>query len=205
MVWLRPLETLQQKFLGTLKSGIQCCTQTEFKLYFVYPDPNHYRTKGWGETPWANYLPFTLSILDFMGSLPPAYVVRQEVIFSRVCFCSGGGGGGTLVPGSLPGPFRGDTRVLGSFPGFWFQVLSGGYPSSSWGYPSPGWGLFQKRDTPIQVRMGYPPPPTRTEVPLPPPLDRTAEQALATRRAVCLLRSRRRTFLFRVKCWNLWN
>ena len=32
--------------------------------------------------------------------------------------------------------------------------------------------------------------------PCPPPLDRTAERALATRRAVSLLRSRRRTFLF---------
>ena len=62
--------------------------------------------------------------------------------------------------------------------------------------------------TPCQVRMGYPP--TRTGVPpagsgwdIPParlgwgtpPQDRTAKRALATRRAVCLLRSRR-TFLF---------
>ena len=45
-----------------------------------------------------------------------------------------------------------------------------------WVPPSAEWG------TPIQDWMGYPPPP------------QSAKRALATRRAVCLLRSRRRTF-----------
>ena len=54
----------------------------------------------------------------------------------------------------------GGTPVPGSFPGLWFKVLSGGYPSpgrggvlQSWsgGYPSPGGGREVPQD------RGYPP------------------------------------------------
>ena len=54
---------------------------------------------------------------------------------------------------------------------------------------------------PSATRTGWgtPPPPPRPVLPgqdgVPPPLARTAEPALATRWAVCLLRSRRRTVL----------
>ena len=97
--------------------------------------------------------------------------------------------GGTMVPCSFPGPFQ-------------------GVPQSFWGVPParPGWGIPPARTgmvypwpgqdgvPPHHVRMGYPPWPDQDGVP-PPPQDRAAERALATRRAVCLLRSRRRTFL----------
>ena len=58
-------------------------------------------------------------------------------------------------------------------------------PGPFQGYPvSPGWGVPQDRVPPARTLLGYPH-----------SWDRTAERALATRRAVCLLRSRRRTFL----------
>ena len=59
-----------------------------------------------------------------------------------------------------------------------------GYPiKSNGGYPYPGWmGV-----PPSQDGWGYPPPPLG---------DRAAQRVLATRRAVCLLRSRRRTVLW---------
>ena len=91
---------------------------------------------------------------------------------------------------------------------FWGGLPHWLVPGPFWGYPSPR-----------QVEMGYPPvrdgyPPGQVRMreypkikmgyPLPvcqgwgtaPPLDRTTEGVLATRWAVCLLRSRRRTFLF---------
>ena len=56
-------------------------------------------------------VPFTTSIgfnaanavitLVIPLSLPPAYVVRREVMFSQVCVCSFGGGGG-VNPISIP-------------------------------------------------------------------------------------------------------
>ena len=61
------------------------------------------------------------------------------------------------------------------------QTWDGGVPPSR-----PGMG-----GTPIQDWMGYPPCP-RLDGVFPP----SAKQALATRQAVCLLHSRRRTFLF---------
>ena len=65
----------------------------------------------------------------------------------------------------------------------------------SWGTLSPssrlGWGgtPWWESPPPPPPGMGYPPPP-------PPPPDRTADGVLDTPRSVCLLRSRRRTFLF---------
>ena len=38
--------------------------------------------------------------------LPPAYVVRREVVFSQACICPRGGGGG-LLPSSVIGPVPG--------------------------------------------------------------------------------------------------
>ena len=115
----------------------------------------------------------------------------EGTVFTGVCLSTGG------------------TPVPCSFPGLWSQVLSGGYPSPGWGYPRTGY-------PPARSGLGYvptrpwlenPPPPSqdRTGVPLvrtgiPPgthlPQDRTAERVLATHRAVCLLRSLRRTFFF---------
>ena len=86
------------------------------------------------------------------------------------------------------------------------QVWMGGTPHHDWmGYPpiqtwdgvppDLRWGTPQKWDGVPQLSrpgMGYPP---RPEMGHPPP----AWRALATRRTVCLLRSRRRTFLF-IEC-----
>ena len=74
-----------------------------------------------------------------------------------------------------------------------------GFPSPGWReYPIPGWGGDPKtRYPPGQVRMEYPPPGhIRMGYPPPPNQDRTTERALATERAICLLRSCRRIFLF---------
>ena len=126
--------------------------------------------------------------------LPPASERWEKVIFSVCQSTPGAGGGGdTPVPGSFLGPFGGrGTLVPGSFPGHWSQVLSGGVPQS-WpgGYPSQAGG----GDTTVMAggQDGVPP----SQGGVPPPWDSTSERALATRRAVCLLRSRRMTFLFR--------
>ena len=136
-----------------------------------------------------------VSITNTQYSLPPAYVVRREVMFS-LCPPRKGGGypslrfflcslvlswGRTPVPGSfpalVPGPFP-----VGGYPTHRSLVpcpFQGGIPVLTGRYPRVGY-------PPGQVRVGYPPPPQ----------DGIAERALATRRAVCLLRSRRRTFLF---------
>ena len=88
-------------------------------------------------------------------------------------------GGAQPVPagkgGTLPGQDMGGYPVGGTQVGYPCQVRTRGYPGRvpPAGYPSPG-----------QVRTGggYP--------------VRTTEGVLTTQRAVCLLRSRRRTFLF---------
>ena len=70
-------------------------------------------------------------------------------------------------------------------------------PSGIWGYPHQDWiGV-----PPLPLGLdGYPPPPFGTgwgtPSPPSPTLSEATDQALATRRVVCLLRSRRRTFLF---------
>ena len=112
-----------------------------------------------------------------------------EVQFSQVRVCQHRGGGGVpylLVPGPFPAsgllPFRGG----GCAP---IQVLS-------W-YLDPD--PFLGRGTPVltgdvgypHARTGVSPPPARAAL----PWNRRAERVLATRQAVCLLRSRRLTFL----------
>ena len=71
-----------------------------------------------------------------------------------------------------------------------------GYPPDlGWGTPQDlGLGTPPRPGTgyPPGPGTGYPPPQTRSG------LDRAAQQVLATRRAVCLLRSRRRTFLLKL-------
>ena len=63
----------------------------------------------------------------------------------------------------------------------------GGTPVLGWGTPHPGQdgGIPQPGQDRRDHMMGY-------------PLDRTTEGVLATRRAVCLLHSRRRTFLLQI-------
>ena len=107
--------------------------------------------------------------------LPPAYVVRREGnVLTRVCpsICLSTRGGGTHIPQCfatfprMPWGSRGGVPWPGGYPGW------GGYPGRG-GYP--GWGGYL-------AGGGYP--------------VRTTLGVLATRLAVCLLRSRRRTFLF---------
>ena len=97
-----------------------------------------------------------------------------------------------------PGPARGYPNQV---------QLGGTSDRSSRGVPQPGGtsakGVAQPRGTP-----GYPPQPGQDEryqgypsgqvrtMGVPPPQDRTAHGVLDTPRSVCLLRSRRRTFLF---------
>ena len=104
-------------------------------------------------------------------------------------------GGG---PGSgIPPPRGGGTQV-------WYPrgggVPRSGTPGGGGGYPGQvpppgGWGVGVPRSgTPPPPRGGYP-------GPVPPPRGggypgRTTEGVLTTWRAVCLLRSRRRTFLY---------
>ena len=112
-----------------------------------------------------------------------------KVLFSQVCVCPhlGEGVPQSQILSQVTGPRSflggGSTPVLARG----YSVLAGGggvgYPSmgSGWGTPQSG----QDGVPPSQVRKGHPPSPQ----------DRTAERALATRWVVCLLRSRRRTFL----------
>ena len=81
-------------------------------------------------------------------------------------------------PGGIPSPYHNTSTGTISF--------LRGYPSHRQGVPS---GQVRMGRGPHQPGMGYPP---GTGTPL---LDRTAGGVLATRRAVCLLCSRRRTFL----------
>ena len=123
-----------------------------------------------------------ISLLDHIATaliqlLPTASEGWGKYCFHR-CLLSTPGGGGTPVPGSFPGPFG------------W-----GG------GYPSPGQGVLQSQQGGSPVIAGRVP-----QIPLPlsqdrtglspTPRYRTAKRTLATWWAVCLLRSRRRTFLF---------
>ena len=95
------------------------------------------------------------------------------------------------------GAARGRDTLPGPAGGVPCQVQPGGYPAGGgtllgvpcqggtlWGYPGGGYpgGGYPGRETPQPGRGGYP--------------VRTTEGVFTTRRAVCLLRSRRRTFLF---------
>ena len=130
--------------------------------------------------------------------LPPAYVVRREGNSFTLFVCPHRGGGEVRVPprgvpgsgtppGGVPGSGtpRGGTRVRyppgGGYPG---QVPPQGgtqvrYPPG--GVPDSPPGRYPGQ---VPPRGGYP--------------GRTTEGVLTTRRAVCLLRSRR-TFLLTIK------
>ena len=132
----------------------------------------------------------------------------------------------------VPGPFQGGYPSPRFFPRSLVPgPFQKGYPSPRFfprsflgggGYLSPGRGtpvlppamskwypLVRSRcntppPPPSQVRMGYPPARSGWDSPPPPHTqERTAERALATRRVVCLLRSRRRTFLWYLFGWYL--
>ena len=109
--------------------------------------------------------------------------------------------------GGVPGPPRGEG-------GTWLGTPPGGYPDPPGGVPDrvpPGVGgyLTEYPTPPHPPPRGVPGPPRGTWTPpggyltgYPPPggyPGRTTEGVLTTRRAVCLLRSRRRTFLFLIK------
>ena len=105
----------------------------------------------------------------------------EGIVFTGVCVCSHFGRGG--------------------YPDW----LTGGYPLTSWCWgwvPHPSWwGYPSSQETgcgaPCQDWVGYPLPLSGLDEGTPCPSgDRAAESVLATRRALCLLRSRRRTFLF---------
>ena len=106
-------------------------------------------------------------------------------------------------PMSFPGGYPSAWSHVPSWEEYPFQsqwgvphpVLMGYLSQVSMGYPPPigtGWGY-----PPGQDWIGWNPPPFHWDwigVP-PPPGDRSGERVLAMRRAVCLLRSCRRTFL----------
>ena len=75
--------------------------------------------------------------------LPPAYVVRREVMFSQVCVCSTFGGGGGY-PIQLMGGGGGGVPHLSSPGGYPIPGLDGGYP------------LARTRCHTPQDWMGYP-------------------------------------------------
>ena len=88
----------------------------------------------------------------------------------------------------FPYPFYGGT-----------PVLAGGYPNVRQGVPqSQAGGTSVLGYPPARTALGYIAWPGHDWGTPPPPKDRTAEEVLATRRAVCLLRSRRRTVLLHV-------
>ena len=104
-----------------------------------------------------------------------------KVVFTGVCLATPGSGvPHPAWPGGGRYPIRPDGGEVPPSQDRGYPIQPNrGYPhQGGWGYPRPGW-------------MGVPPPP-----PSPPTEDRAAQRVLATRRAVCLLRSRRSTFLF---------
>ena len=105
--------------------------------------------------------------------LPPAYVVRCEVMFSQVSVCTTFGAGGLphlhpIILPLVPCPFRGVPHSQAG------DTLAQGYPPAR-----SGQGYL-----PARSEIGYPPP-ARTGVP-PPPQQVTLGQV--TPRAVSLLR-----------------
>ena len=95
----------------------------------------------------ANIMSFVKEYINF---LPPAYVVRREVMFSQVSVCSGGYPIPSHNTSTGPMSFLGGIPVTGSRP------LPRGYPSPRQGVPHDG-------VPPNQVRVGHPP--TRDGVP----------------------------------------
>ena len=130
------------------------------------------------------------------------YEVRGKVLFSQVSVCphfGKGWGGGVRHPadgwnGGYPHMADGGYPILPDWGGGCFPGQDGWVPPSQvrmgvplvyktgWGYPS--------------LRLdGVPPPPSGLDGSIPPPPLREWETT-ATQQAVCLLHSRRRTFLF---------
>ena len=135
----------------------------------------------------------------FLQFLPTEYVVRERKVIVSLCLsvhtCGGGGG----YPDQVQ-PAGGDT-------------LTGGVPHLGYPHPiGPGWGGVSRQGggTPPQVppirpgeevpKVGYPPRQTWPGGGTPrggySTSYRITDGVLDTRRSVCLLRSRRRTFLF---------
>ena len=127
--------------------------------------------------------------------LPPAYVVRREGnVLTRVCpsihVCPQGGDTPARSRWGVPqpGPDRG-VRRPGPDEGYPSQVQLGEYPQPSpdgGGVPQPG----------LDRGVPWPGPDGGTQGGVPPV--RTTEGVLAMRRAVRLLRLRRRTVLFQM-------
>ena len=158
----------------------QVCLSTSRSLV-----PGPFREGGGGLSP--RFFPRSLVLDPFWGVPSPRLFLRSLVpAFFK---------GGTLEWGTPPPQ-----------PGQW------GTPGQEWSTPLArlGWcGYRQVRmgyPPPNQVMVGYPPwagqdgvsppPPTgQVRMGTPLPQGTTAERGLATRRAVCLLRSRRRTVL----------
>ena len=106
----------------------------------------------------------------------------------------GGGGGG--VPGSGTPP--GDTQVRYPPGGVYTRVRVPPGGGTRVRYPPGGGGVYPGQGTPRGVPgSGTPPTPPGGGGGYP---GRTTEGVLTTRRAVCLLRSRRRTFLLTILC-----
>ena len=98
----------------------------------------------------------------------------EGTVFTSVCLSMGGGYGGTVPQSQVF--FRGSTPVVPHQ----LELGTPLIPALTRVLPCLG--------------LGYPPPPT--------PRNRTAELVLDTRRAVCLLRSRRRTFLLLLRTFK---
>ena len=152
-----------------------------FFFFFFFDFGTNFR-KGMLATPPKKIFTLRGYLTPILGCLflPPTYEIGREVIFS-VCLSVHGEGGGEGIPCSLvPG--------LCGYPSFWSQVPS------------------RRRDTLVRTSIWVPPPASqdqdrvppslaRTRTGYPPPPDTTGYRQ-DTPRALRLLRSRRRTFLF---------
>ena len=145
----------------------------------------------------------------------------MKVLFSRVSVCPHPEGTPSSSHNSSTSPMGEyfhwgipQWLVPDPFMGRGHPVPRRGYPVLAGGYPSMGYLPLRQVSMayPLgQDRMGYPPPPAMswwgTSQPAnagwgTPPRDRTAERALAARRAVCLLRLRRSTVLLILRTFN---
>ena len=139
-----------------------------------------------------------------------------KVIFSVCLSVHTGGGYPTRCRWGVPWPNGGwgyPARSRWGYPrrGYPSQVCTGGgitWPGQDKGYPSQGWGIPCPGMRYPHPEMGYPLSrdgvhpiqgwvPPHPEMPPPPPGIGQQMGVLDTPRAVCHLRSRRRTFLFR--------
>ena len=125
--------------------------------------------------------------------LPPAYVVRREGNSFTLFVCPHLGG--VPISHNALQHFPECHEAAGGGGGTWPGTPPGGVPD--WVPPRGGTWLGTPPGTRTPPR-GYPDPPGGVPDRVPPPggyPGRTTEGVLTTRRAVCLLRSRRRTFL----------